>query len=210
MGMESQRLPRAGRAWLVLPAADDLIEVTHHARSREGFARGAVLAALVDGVVLEIEAGPAARVEQPPLLLEERALVRLAGLLDVHDLEMLHAAIRDLVARYNANGDSGRFDQVLELFAPDAVMEIVGEVPTKDLAPARLEGPGTALVELLVLAGLCPSKGQARKDIEGGGVYINNQREAGFQRAVTANDLLFGKHLLLRKGKRNYVVVSAR
>jgi len=38
-------------------------------------------------------------------------------------------SIRDLVARYNANGDSGRFDQVLELFAPDAVMEIVGEEP---------------------------------------------------------------------------------
>ncbi len=32
-------------------------------------------------------------------------------------------AIRDLVARYNANGDSGRFAQVLELFADDAVME---------------------------------------------------------------------------------------
>ena len=31
-------------------------------------------------------------------------------------------AIRDLVARYNANGDAGRFPQVLELFAPDAVM----------------------------------------------------------------------------------------
>jgi hypothetical protein len=32
--------------------------------------------------------------------------------------------IRDLVARYNANGDTGRFDQVLDLFAPDAVMEV--------------------------------------------------------------------------------------
>jgi uncharacterized protein (TIGR02246 family) len=37
-------------------------------------------------------------------------------------------SIRDLVARYNANGDSGRFDQVLALFAPDAVMETDGEV----------------------------------------------------------------------------------
>ena len=35
-------------------------------------------------------------------------------------------SIRDLVTRYNSNGDSGRFPQVLELFAPDAVMEIVG------------------------------------------------------------------------------------
>jgi hypothetical protein len=33
-------------------------------------------------------------------------------------------SIRDLIARYNANGDSGRFDQVVELFAPDAVMEL--------------------------------------------------------------------------------------
>lgn len=35
-------------------------------------------------------------------------------------------SIRDLVTRYNSNGDSGRFPQVLDLFAPDAVMEIVG------------------------------------------------------------------------------------
>ena len=34
-------------------------------------------------------------------------------------------SIRDLVARYNANGDSGRFEQLLEVFAPDAVMELV-------------------------------------------------------------------------------------
>jgi hypothetical protein len=33
-------------------------------------------------------------------------------------------SIRDLVARYNANGDAGRFPQVMELFAPDAVMDI--------------------------------------------------------------------------------------
>ena len=40
-------------------------------------------------------------------------------------------SIRDLVARYNANGDSGRFEQMLQLFADDAVMELVsadGEV----------------------------------------------------------------------------------
>jgi len=42
-----------------------------------------------------------------------------------------------------------------------------------------------------------------------GGVNVNNVRESNFQRAVTANDLLFGKHLLLRKGKKNYIVVTA-
>jgi tyrosyl-tRNA synthetase len=63
---------------------------------------------------------------------------------------------------------------------------------------------------MLVLSGLCPSKGQARKDIEGGGVYINNVREANSQRNLTAGDLLFGRHLLLRKGKRNYVVLTTK
>jgi SnoaL-like domain len=37
-------------------------------------------------------------------------------------------SIRDLVARYNSNGDSGRFDEVLALFADDAVMELPGGV----------------------------------------------------------------------------------
>ncbi len=88
--------------------------------------------------------------------------------------------------------------------------EIVGEVPTKEIDKSALDGSGKALMELLVQSGLSPSKGQARKDIEGGGVYVNNVRESSFQRTVRANDLLFGKHLLLRKGKRNYVVVTAR
>jgi len=39
-------------------------------------------------------------------------------------------SIRDLVARYNANGDTGRFAQVLEQFAPDAVMELEGRTYT--------------------------------------------------------------------------------
>jgi len=87
---------------------------------------------------------------------------------------------------------------------------IVGEVPTKEIEKAKLDGAGVPLVELLVHAGLCPSKGQARKDIEGGGVNINNVREASATRAVTTGDLLFGKHVLLRKGKKNYVVVTAK
>ena len=88
--------------------------------------------------------------------------------------------------------------------------DIVGEVPTKEIEKSKLDGAGIPLVELLVHAGLCPSKGQARKDVEGGGVNVNNVREQNFQRAVTAGDLLFGKHVLLRKGKKNYAVISAK
>jgi tyrosyl-tRNA synthetase len=88
--------------------------------------------------------------------------------------------------------------------------EILGEVPTKEIEKTKLDGAGIPLVELLIIAGLCPSKGQARKDIESGAIYIQNNREASIARAVTSNDLLFGKHILLRKGKKNYVVVTAK
>ncbi|HEY0551923.1 MAG TPA: tyrosine--tRNA ligase [Verrucomicrobiae bacterium] len=88
--------------------------------------------------------------------------------------------------------------------------DLVGEVPSKEFEKAKLDGAGTLLVDLLVHSGLCSSKGQARKDIEQGGININNVREANAQRAVNTGDLLFGKHLLLRKGKRNYVVVTAK
>ena len=47
-------------------------------------------------------------------------------------------SIRDLVTRYNANGDSGRFDNVIVLFANDAVMELEGE-DGPDLYPGRDE-----------------------------------------------------------------------
>src|SRR5438128_5293223 len=42
--------------------------------------------------------------------------------------------------------------------------EVVGEVPSKEIETARLDGDGVSLIEVLVHSGLCPSKGQARKD----------------------------------------------
>jgi tyrosyl-tRNA synthetase len=102
------------------------------------------------------------------------------------------------------------FGGKLDGIAEGTFNEILGEVPTKEIEKSKLGGAGIPLVELLVHAGLCPSKGQARKDIEGGGVNINNVREANATRTVTSNDLLFGKYVLLRKGKKNYVVVTAK
>jgi tyrosyl-tRNA synthetase len=86
--------------------------------------------------------------------------------------------------------------------------ELLGEVPTHALEASRLAGAGMPLTELLVQAGLSSSKGQARTDIQGGGASLNNVRVGEVQRAITTADLLFGKHLLLRKGRRNYAVVT--
>jgi len=127
----------------------------------------------------------------------------------------LAKAVADLIHGPSATAEAQRTSEILfggELagVSETTFKEIVGEVPTKDLEKPKLAGSGLALIELLVHAGLCPSKGQARKDIEGGGVYVNNVREAHIQRTVAANDLLFGKHILLRKGKKNYVVVTVK
>ncbi len=92
---------------------------------------------------------------------------------------------------------------------PETVFnEVVKEAPNQSFELARLQGGTTSLLELLLQAGLCPSKGQARKDIEGGGIYLNNNREGNPQRLITAQDLLFGKYLLLRKGRKNYAVIT--
>ena len=85
--------------------------------------------------------------------------------------------------------------------------DLAGEIPAFTLPPLD---PGTPLLEALVTAGLSGSKGQARKDIEGGGVAVNNQTvpRDQVQRVLTRDDLLFGRHILLRKGKRNYALGS--
>ena len=88
--------------------------------------------------------------------------------------------------------------------------DLAEEIPTRGVDRARFGGTGIPLVELLVDAGLSASKGQARKDIEGGGVYLNNGRENSAQRSVNAADFLFGRQLLLRKGKKNYVLLVVR
>ncbi|MBI3880571.1 MAG: tyrosine--tRNA ligase [Verrucomicrobia bacterium] len=127
----------------------------------------------------------------------------------------LAKAATDLIHGENATAEAMRASEILfggdlKGISETTFNEIIGEVPTKEVEKSKLGGAGLPLVEVLVHSGLCPSKGQARKDIEGGGVNVNNVRETSATHAVTANDLLFGKHLLLRKGKKNYVVVTAK
>jgi tyrosyl-tRNA synthetase len=127
----------------------------------------------------------------------------------------LAKAVTDLVHGEAATNEAIRASEILfggdlDGIAESTFNEIVGEVPTKDMDKGQVEGAGHSLVELLVQSGLCPSKGQARKDIEGGGVYVNNVREPNSQRLVQRTDLLFGRHLLLRKGKRNYAVLTVK
>jgi tyrosyl-tRNA synthetase len=88
--------------------------------------------------------------------------------------------------------------------------DVVGEIPTVELERARLEGEGMGLLELLSTSGLCKSNGEARRDVQGNGISVNNVKTGDIERVISTGDLLFDKHLLLRKGKKNYVVVSVK
>ncbi len=148
----------------------------------------------------EIAALEKQHVENPGARIAHKALAKAATDL-IHGEHATHEAIR---------ASEILFGGELKAITESTFNEIIGEVPTKEIEKAKLDGAGVPLVEFLVHATLCPSKGQARKEIEGGGVNINNVREASALRMVTSADLLFGKHVLLRKGKKNYVVVTAK
>jgi tyrosyl-tRNA synthetase len=85
--------------------------------------------------------------------------------------------------------------------------EVIAEVPNSDQPRANLGQPTAALPDLLMAAGLSPSKSQARKDVEAGGVYVNNVRATDAKLVLGAEHLLFGTYVLLRKGKRNYALL---
>ena len=128
----------------------------------------------------------------------------------------LAKAATDLIHGEGATAEAVRASEILfggklDGIAESTFNEIVGEVPTKEIEKSKLDGAGIPLVDLLVHVGLSSSKGQARKDIEGGGVNLNNVRMTNVNQSVVNGIFLFnGKHVLLRKGKKNYVVVTAK
>ena len=146
----------------------------------------------------EIEPLEAAHAANPGAREAHKALAREVTAL-VHGQAALDAALKASAILFGAEiGDT----------TEEVFRDVVGEIPTKEITAIQLAAPGLGLTDALVLAGLSQSKGQAKKDIEGGGVYINNVKCAEVVKTLTSADLLFGKHVLLRKGKRTYAVLN--
>lgn len=79
------------------------------------------------------------------------------------------------------------------------------EVPTT----AVQERDGLSLVDALVQTGLVQSKSDARRQIEQGGIYVNQEREKSPDRKLTSTDWIAGRNVLLRKGKKDYALLRA-
>ena len=76
------------------------------------------------------------------------------------------------------------------------------EIPT-----GRVGGDGIPLVDAVVQSGLVKSKSEARRSIEQGGIYLNQQRESDAGRVLGPEDWLAGGSVLLRKGKKDYALL---
>lgn len=146
----------------------------------------------VEELASQHEAEPHARIAHKALAREVTALV--------HGEEAVTEAIR---------ASEILFGGELEGITEATFREVAGEVPTCELSTDRFGGEGLWLPELLHEAGLAQSRGQARKDVKGGGVYVNGKRIDDEQHKLTTSDLMFEKYVLLRRGKRNYAVVIA-
>jgi tyrosyl-tRNA synthetase len=68
---------------------------------------------------------------------------------------------------------------------------------------------GVDIVSFLAETNIFPSKGEARKNVQGGGVSINRKRVEGIDTKIETSLLLHSKYLLLQKGKKNYYLVKA-
>ena len=85
--------------------------------------------------------------------------------------------------------------------------QLLDHFPKKEFPKAGLAGEGTALVELMVHAGLATSKSQARQLISGGGVEVNGERVSDVNRKIAATDIRFEKFIQLQKGKKTHVLI---
>jgi tyrosyl-tRNA synthetase len=90
----------------------------------------------------------------------------------------------------------------------DQIQDVFGDVPSSQIGGDALSGQGKPFVDLLVECGLASSKGDARRSIEGGGLYLNNERVGDASRAVMMDDALEGRFIVLRKGKKRYHLVA--
>ena len=87
---------------------------------------------------------------------------------------------------------------------PQVFDVLAGEIPTVEVEG---ETDSVTLVDLVARSGLAKSKSEARRSIEQGGIYVNQQRIDDVARTIASGDWIGGRNLLLRKGKKDYALL---
>ena len=141
--------------------------------------------------------------EQAPQLriLQKRLAAELTTL--VHSADDLAFAIRATEILFgNAT------TEVLQSLNEDQLLQVMEGVPTANITLAQLS-EGYDFVSLLADTQIFPSKGEARKMWQAGGLSINKEKMSTDFTVVNTTHLLQGKYLLIQKGKKNYYFIKA-
>ncbi len=85
---------------------------------------------------------------------------------------------------------------------------IFADVPSREIEKSRLE-QGITLPDLMAETGLSKSKSEARRMIQQGGGYVNNVRAESPDRKVSLDDLASESMIVLRSGKKKYLLIKA-
>ncbi|MFC6595274.1 tyrosine--tRNA ligase [Kitasatospora paranensis] len=141
----------------------------------------------------EIEELERETAERPAARLAQRALAEeLTGL--VHGTEQYERAVAASKALFG-QGDLADLE-------PATLAAALAEVPKATVSELQ------SVVDLLVEVGLAPSRSGARRTIKEGGAYLNNAKVTDEEAVPAASDLLHGRWLVLRRGKRNLAAVE--
>lgn len=103
-------------------------------------------------------------------------------------------------------GDSAT--ETLMQLNEEQLLQVMEGVPAVEIEREKLEG-GYELVNFLAESQIFPSKGEAKKMWQAGGLSVNKQKAGAEKAQLTAADLLQDKYILLQKGKKNYYLVKA-
>ena len=99
------------------------------------------------------------------------------------------------------------FSEDIATLDADDVLAVFDDVPSTELPGETFDGEGIGIVDLVARVQLAPSKGEARRLVQSGGVYVNNRRIADPQARIMRHQAVGGRLFLLRKGqKQNHLV----
>jgi tyrosyl-tRNA synthetase len=117
---------------------------------------------------------------------------------------LVHGA--DAVARAE-HASSLLFGEDLTTLSVDDVLAVFADVPSSELPRADFGSDGLGLIDVLARVRLAPSKSEARRLVQAGGVYVNNRRAADPQVRLTIDRAIGGELFVLRKGaKQNHLI----
>ncbi len=100
------------------------------------------------------------------------------------------------------------FGGEIETLSAEEIADIFSEVPRGKMPADTLSGEGCPLLNLLTESGFLKSRGEAKRAVAEGGIYINNHRASDERMMVTKEHRIEGKYLLLRRGKKNCFLVD--